>query len=107
MNDILDEICELLESDMVYYGQIARCVDSQDNSSVSQLIHALLCDRNVEIGSVRLRDREYVEFVGWIGTINERIQRATRTVQATEPQDREFVYWLCLRKNVDRFEDAA
>jgi len=51
-----------------------------------------------------MKTPDYVEFVAWNGSVEERVNRAVKAVAAASGPDKEFADWLCLRENVDRFE---
>jgi hypothetical protein len=109
MNAISRQILELLNDDMVSHGFLVQCVDEAESHgdqpalSWKDVLEELLSDE-VEIGAAKSRSLDYVEFIAWRGTIDARISRAVECVDNAEPSDREFAYWLCLRKNVDRYE---
>jgi hypothetical protein len=104
------EILELLEDDMVSHGFLAQCLSQADfvgTASETRLEEALkdvLATKKVEIGLAKRTTPDYVEFVAWKGTIDERVKRALEAVANAGGSDKEFAYWLCLRENVDRFE---
>ena len=52
----------------------------------------------------KMKTPDYVEFVAWNGSVEERVNRAVKAVAAASGPDKEFADWLCLRENVDRFE---
>jgi hypothetical protein len=64
----------------------------------------LLSSGSVDVGEAKLSSPEYVEFMAWKGTVEERVERASAAIDAAHGPDKEFAYWLCLRRNVDRFE---
>ena len=110
MSTILDNMLELLNDDMVSHGLLAQCVeqeardDEEPQLTWKDVLKQLLASGKIEIGVARSASSDYVEFVAWKGTVGERIARAIERVDSTIGPDQEFAYWLCLRKNIDRFE---
>jgi hypothetical protein len=111
MNLMLKTIFDLLSNDIVSHGLVLQSVEEfnrngqQPQLQLDDVLKALLQSGRVEIGSAKKTSPDYVEFIAWKGTVEERLTRSTRCVNASNPQDREFAYWLCLRENVDRFEE--
>jgi hypothetical protein len=112
MSAIAKEILELLNDDMVSHGLFVQCVQQGMNASnesfdsaASAVLEELLTSGQVEIGEAKLVEANYVEFVAWGGTVHERLSKAKEKVERTTKPDKEFAYWLSLRKNVDRFEE--
>lgn len=110
MKTTTDEILDLLNDDMVSHGLLAQCVEQIDDCDVpletrlKSTLADLLSSGKVEIGSAHLARPDYVEFVAWQGSIDERMLRAIEAIRVTSDADKEFAYWLCLREKVDRFE---
>lgn len=48
---------------------------------------------------------DFVKFIAWRGTVEERVSRAMESVATAIGADKEFAYWICLRENIDGFED--
>jgi hypothetical protein len=67
----------------------------------------LLLSGDVEIGVAKEARPDYVEFIAWKGALAQRIARALRAVDDAAEGDQDFAYWLCLRDNIDRFEDES
>lgn len=113
MNAITNEILEMLTDDIVSHGLLVQCVEqveSDANSSrvrVRNTLAELLASGRVEVGVARLATPDYVEFVAWKGTVDERVRRAIEAASSVSGPDEEFAYWLCLRENVDRFEGES
>jgi hypothetical protein len=111
MNTITEDVLSHLDQDIVSHGLLAQCVkqhkegDEPLDSRLAGVLEELLTSGKVEIGVARLKGPKYVEFIGWRGTVCERVARASQAVKRTSGPDREFAYWLCLREHVDRFED--
>ena len=108
MTAIAAQLTDLLNYDIVSHGWVAQCTkEGNDRESGPELhwtdILRELLSGEIEIGDAREVPR-YVEFVAWRGTIDQRIVRAEERVENSLPRDREFAYWLALRKNVDRYE---
>ena len=111
MNKASTNIIELLNDDIVSHGLLAQSVAAMDSQStpqplaLSDVLEELLSSGEVEIGDAKLT-AEYVEFIAWKGTVKERVLRAINAVDRVNEPDKEFAYWLCLRQNIDRFEDV-
>lgn len=109
MNSASTYILELLNDDMVSHGLIAQCIeqcgsiDAENPLGWEAILYELLQGK-VEIGIARKTSNDYVEFIAWKGTVEERIARASDRVDNARNSDQEFAYWLCLRKNIDRYE---
>ncbi|WP_298866275.1 hypothetical protein [uncultured Gimesia sp.] len=109
MNAISSYIVELLNDDMVSHGLLVQCIEEDESIhnrpqlKWTEVLENLLSGE-VEIGIAKSKSEEYVEFIAWRGSINERISRAVEYVDKASTSDQEFAYWLCLRKNVDRYE---
>ena len=110
MTATTDEILEMLEDDMVSHGFLVQYLNRADTSRkayesrLPETLKTLLGARSVEIGVAKVTTTDYVEFVAWKGTTDERVDRAIEAVAESNGPDKEFAYWLCLRENVDRFE---
>ena len=111
MSLTINDVLELLGDDILSHGFLAQCArDSNNGTSLSvaqlkELLAELLTSGKVEIGNTRLASPEYLEFIAWRGTVDERISRAFDAVDSAIDSDKEFAYWLCLRENVDSYED--
>jgi hypothetical protein len=104
-----DDILEMLRDDMVSHGFFLQSIADGDGNCTPEsretaLLAELLSSGKVEIGAAKLAGPDYVEFVAWAGTIEDRIRRAIQAVSNAVGPDKEFAYWLCLRENVDRYE---
>lgn len=105
MSGIANTVLELLSDDMVSHGWLVHCVEQGGRPELEwKAVLAELLSGEVEIGVARLASADYVEFIAWKGTIEERISRAAGLVESLASSDPEFAYWLALRKNVDRFD---
>lgn len=109
MKNIIDDIYDLLRADMLSYGvleqQLRNSVGCEQGvEDLDSLLERLLSAGDVEIGTARLANPAYVEFLAWTGSIESRIERAHRAVEGAEVKEKPFAYWLCLKKNVDRYE---
>ncbi len=103
------DIIDLLNDDMVSHGLLVQCVEQNDSCGNGPKLNwkdvlEELLSREVEIGIAKSTSADYVEFIAWSGSVSERICRAVECVKKAVASDQEFAYWLCLRKNVDRFE---
>jgi hypothetical protein len=109
MSTIFDCILELLGDDMVYHGELVQCIESATKNRERRMawedvLGELLVSGKVEIGTAKLASPNYVEFIAWKGTAEERVARAIEAVVKASGPDRGFAYWLALVKNVDRHE---
>jgi hypothetical protein len=100
----------MLRDDIVSHGLVAQCTEQGDvrwgshRERVGLALTKLLGSGQVEIGVATLESPQYVTFVAWKGTVDERVRRALAAVEAANAPDKEYAYWLCLREDVDRFE---
>lgn len=67
----------------------------------------ILGSGEIQIGEIARIRPDMVEFVSWRGSLEQRIDRAWKIVKTRDDYDRSFAYWLCLRRNIDRDEDAV
>jgi hypothetical protein len=110
MTTITDDILDMLDNDIVSHGLIAQCLRQADTDAlqfeelIKETLKGLLASGNVEIGIPEMKTPDYLEFVAWKGTVDERVSRAVDAVANVSGPDKEFAYWLCLRENIDRFE---
>jgi hypothetical protein len=96
----------MLNEDMVSHGWLVQCLEQGGQSPLDWTpVVTELLSGDVEIGETRLASSNYVEFIAWRGTIGARVSRAAERVESLADSDREFAYWLALRKNVDHFEE--
>lgn len=110
MNTITNYILDMLNDDIVSHGFLVQCIEQDEGwADGSQLnwksVLNELISGEVEIGKAKTTSADYVEFIAWIGSASERISRAAECVNNSVGYDQEFAYWLCLRKNVDRYEE--
>ena len=109
MTTISQYIMGLLQDDILSHGLLVQCVEQGERgdkatmSALKDVLAELLSDE-VEIGSAKSTANDYVEFIAWKGNVSERIDRAIECVDKAVGPDKEFAYWLCLRKNIDRYE---
>lgn len=105
-----DDILEMLADDMVNHGWLVQYLKQSESGStplderIKLTLTALLASGKVEIGVPEQATPDYLEFVAWNGTVEERVSRALAAVDAANGHDKLFAFWLCLRQNVDRFE---
>lgn len=106
-----DDILQMLADDMVNHGWLVQYLKHSEGDSapsaerIRRLVTDLLASGKIEVGMPEQATPDYLEFVAWKGIVNERASRALEAVEAATGQDKLFAYWLCLRKNVDRFEE--
>jgi hypothetical protein len=103
MRTIVNDLLEQLGEDMVSHGWLVQSVEQEDAQLDWKTVLAELLSEDVEVGDTRAAPN-YVEFIAWKGAIEERVSRAIECVNTLSGHDREFAYWLALRKNVDRYE---
>ena len=109
MSTIVNSILDCLQDDIVSHGLLVQCSEQEEacgDTPWEDVLTELLA-REVEIGSAKNISGTYVEFVAWKGTIDDRVSRAIEAVSKAFVPDKEFAYWLCLRKNVDRYEQRS
>lgn len=114
MTEIAKTIFDELHSDLIYHAWIVQGVagwevDDYDDATllprVQDVLRELLLSEDVEVGETSLEIPDHVSFIAWRGTIEERIARAMKAVDSYSGDDKNFAYWLALRKNIDRYED--
>ncbi len=112
MSTITSDIIEELHGDLISHGWLAQAIRLDGETShppqarITNVLSELLATGQVEIGLTHQTKPDYLEFVAWNGTTEEKVDRAMKAVASANGPDKEFAYWLCLRENVDRFEDA-
>ena len=110
MSTTANEIRELLDDDIMSHGFLAQCIEQADGGGaplqdqLKNTLINLLSSGRVEIGFARLARPDYVEFVAWRGSVDDRVARAFKAVEVASDPDKEFAYWLCLQEKADRFE---
>jgi hypothetical protein len=104
IESIVQNIKSELHHDLVSSGWLMQEVREANGTTdcMEQVIRRLLSD-GVEIGYA-IADGEYVKFIAWNGTIDERYRRAHHERQLSEGHDRSYAFWLCLHANVDEYE---
>lgn len=111
MTKPIDDVLEMLADDMVNHGWLVQYLEQQENVStplderIRRLLTELLTSGKVEVGMPEQATPDYLEFVAWKGKVDERVRRALAAVDTVTGHDKLFAYWLCLRENVDRFEE--
>jgi len=111
MSTIIDSIVEELNDDLVSHGWLDQAIMLTDGgvrpsqTRIMDVLSEMLATGKVEVGVTNQAKPDYLEFVGWNGTVEERVSRAMESVATADGPDKEFAYWLCLRENVDRFEE--
>ena len=110
MSTITSDILEELKDDLISHGWLTQAImlanegHHPSQSQIMNVLSELLETGKVEIGLTHQARPDYLEFVAWNGTVDERVNRAMEAVNMAAGPDKDFAYWLCLRKNVDRFE---
>ena len=113
MIDTISAILEALESDIVSNGFLVQLIRNAEGDMppsqerIRQVLIMLLSKGCVEIGNARIAGPDYVEFIAWNGNSHARITRAMNAVSTTNDNEKEFAFWLCMRKNIDRFEGGG
>ncbi len=111
MDCIIKSVIEDLHIDLVYHEwfvqTVASCNEERrpSQAEIAEILRELLQTGEVEIGRTE-RKPDYLEFIAWRGTVDERVKRAMTNIDSTRGLERAFCYWLCLRKNIDRYEDT-
>jgi hypothetical protein len=99
----------MLNDDIVSHGLLAQCLrelvghGGDFRHELRKTLEELL-SLSVEVGEENRPNPGYVEFIAWKGAISDRVSRALDLVDRITGPDQEFAYWLCLSKNIDRFE---
>lgn len=112
MLTISQDIIDLLNDDIVSHGLLVQHTrEAQEGVDTLHLswkdILQDLLQSEVEIGDAKATSHDYVEFIAWTGSVDQRVSRAEAAVENASASDKEFAYWLCLRKNIDRFENES
>jgi len=112
MTPLALEIIEELKQDLSYHGWIMQGLRNEyggDDMSLRphliELLRELLSSGRVEIGETCLDKPNYLAFVAWKGTVQDRISRAMREVDQATRVDKDFAYWICLKENLDYYEE--
>lgn len=111
MTTRIDDIIEDLADDMIDHGWLVQYLQGIEHGStplverIRLVLTELLESGKVDVGRPVQATQDYLEFVAWKGTVGERVKRALAAVDAADGHDKSFAYWLCLRENVDRFEE--
>ncbi|MEM7625865.1 MAG: hypothetical protein AAF333_09565 [Planctomycetota bacterium] len=103
MNSLLDILVESLETDIISYGELKEIIATHSNKELLDFVGFAL-QHDIEIGTAVDSNGSYVKFIAWSGSINSRIERALLTIEESQEFDKDFSFWLCLRKNVDATE---
>jgi len=110
---IVQNVKETLDTDIVSYGELKQiasdCGGIGPDDAKGQLWITAILDHilsvDIQIGDAINPDGQRVQFVAWRGGVQDRIVRAIHAIEHADKLDREFAFWLCWRRNVDRFED--
>lgn len=79
MSEAASCVLEMLNYDMVSHAWLLQCVASENRSTLDwKEVLAELLSGDVEVGEVRQRSPDYLEFIAWKGTIDERVSRGAR-----------------------------
>jgi hypothetical protein len=110
MSSVANYITDLLNEDMVSHGLLVQCVEDDvirgdEPLSGWKVVLDELLSGEVEIGTAKSANGEYVEFIAWKGSTKDRISRAVEALIRSPASAKEFAYWLCLRKNIDRYDE--
>ena len=106
------EVLFALEDDLVSLGWLRQIMKyalpnkPKDDDLLAVVLHRLLHE-GVEIGHAT-DVGGHVKFAAWNGTVETRIDRAFRemeTARQVEGED-DWAFWLCLRANVDEYEEC-
>ena len=113
INNVLEDVLEMLSDDIVFHGWLIQYLQENESDStplserIELVLTELLSSGKVEVGMPELKTPDFLEFVAWKGTVVARVRRAVAAVDAVTGLDQLFAYWLCLRENVDRFEEEG
>lgn len=109
---MVESVLELLNDDILSCGLfnqvvtgLGKCDDLRQPTAEALLVE-LLSSGQVEVGSAKMASPEHVEFIAWKGSVDERVHRAMEAVRISKSADKEFAHWLCLSKNIDRYEES-
>lgn len=83
------------------FGDLSRC--QGDFARLLKCVLLQVLEAGLEIGHAVNKTGNYVEFIGWQGNPEAKIQRAMALI-ANDSQAADFEVWLALRSNVDRYE---
>ena len=111
-SDLISALSQKVKSsltvDIVSFGELRQLVRSDvEEELVDKTVETVLDEllkSDVEIGQAFNVDGKYVKFVAWRGDGGDRVKRALIEVSNSAASDREFAFWLCLKKNVDEYE---
>ncbi len=81
---------------------IIRPTDEQIRNALREIVES----GKIEIGNTALDSRGYGTFIAWRGSVEERVDRAMNLLKAYADEEHSFVYWLCLRERVNRYENS-
>ena len=113
MTPTAEDVLDLLSDDLVSRSWVEVCIknsgcpESSRSVREREVLEELLLSGKVEIGETEEARPDYLAFIAWNGAVPDRVSRALRRVDALTGWDRDFAYWLCLRENVDRYEDQT
>jgi hypothetical protein len=111
--NITNQLCKaVLESaahDIVSIAEVRQMANdlSGEVASFSSLIKCVLLrllESGVEVGHALNKTGQYVEFVGWQGSPDQKTERALALIR-NDSTEADFSVWFALRSNVERYED--
>lgn len=85
-----------------YSSPIIQPTDDQIRNALREILES----GKIEIGETAMETPDYMTFVAWSRSVEERVERALKSVNECNERDRKFVYWLCRKDRVDRYEAA-
>jgi len=108
VENICNAVLDMLEDDIISLSELRQVVSQfvHDNESEVSLLRAVsqrLLRSSVEMGSALNSSGDYVEFVGWIGSDEAKINRALSMFEF-DALNANFAVWFSLAANVDRYE---
>lgn len=77
-----------------------------NDEQIRNALREMLESGKIEIGNTALDSRGYLVFVAWKGTVDERVDRAMGLLKEYADEEHSFVYWLCPRERVSRYENS-
>lgn len=102
----INEVIEELHTDIVSCGWMLQATHGKDTpNDIRNALEALLSD-HICIGDAQGVDGRYVKFVAWSGSKHTCIDRAIRKHSELSDHNKDYAFWLCLKQNVDEYEDS-
>ncbi|MBL9169885.1 MAG: hypothetical protein JNN07_19265 [Verrucomicrobiales bacterium] len=105
---VFEAVLEMAAKDIVSLAEVRQTFDNLscghgDFAAVLKIVLLRLLKAGVELGRANNQSGNYVEFIGWQGSSETKIEKAIALI-SSDIHDAEFGVWLALRSNVDRYE---